>query len=157
MILYILRHGDAKPKHEDPQRGLSDRGREEVKAISAAFSRTKPRIDAIWHSGKTRAAQTAALLAASLRIEDRLRSQDGLGPNDPLPPLLEELNGRTANLVIVGHLPQLGKLISVLLVGEERDLLDLPSAGLVCLEGSGDSWSLSWFLTPELCRNHVLK
>jgi phosphohistidine phosphatase len=151
MLLYIFRHGDAKPKNEDPERGLSDRGREEVKAISAAFARIKPQIDAIWHSGKTRAAQTAALLAGSLHIDERVYSRDGLNPNDPLPPLLEELEAQTKNLLIVGHLPQLGKLISVLLLGGERDLLDLPSAGLVCLEGGGDSWRLNWFLTPELC------
>lgn len=151
MFLYIFRHGDAKPKNEDPERGLSDRGREEVTTICAAFSRIKPQIEAIWHSGKTRAEQTARLLAASLKIDDRVYSRSGLNPNDLLPPLVEELERQGKNLVIVGHLPQLGKLISVLLVGAERELLDLPAAGLVCLEKSGDSWRLDWFLTPELC------
>jgi phosphohistidine phosphatase len=151
MLLYIFRHGDAKPKNEDPERGLSDRGREEVTAVSTVFSRISPRIEAIWHSGKNRAEQTANILAASLKIEGRVQARSGLNPNDPLPPLVEELERRQANLVIVGHLPQLGKLISALLVGEERELLDLPSAGLVCLENSGDSWRLNWFLTPELC------
>ena len=56
-----------------------------------------------------------------------------------------------SNLVIVGHLPQLGRLVSVLLLGSERDLLDLPSAGLVCLERTADSWLINWFLAPELC------
>ena len=74
-----------------------------------------------------------------------------MDPNDPLPPLIEQIEVQEENLVIVGHLPQLGKLISVLLLGEEQNLLDLPSAGLVCLEGSGGSWSLNWFLIPELC------
>jgi phosphohistidine phosphatase len=151
MLLYIFRHGDAKPKNEDPERGLSDRGREEVKAVSAAFARIEPQIEAIWHSGKTRAAQTAKLLAASLGIEERVLPRSGLDPNDPLPPLVGQIAGQEKDLVIVGHLPQLGKLISVLLLGEEQNLLDLPSAGLVCLEGSGDSWSLNWFLVPELC------
>jgi phosphohistidine phosphatase len=151
MFLYIFRHGDAKPKSEDPDRGLSDRGREEVEAVCAAFSRTEPQIEAIWHSGKTRAAQTSGLLAATLGIEKRVFARSGLDPNDPPQPLVEEIEGQDKNVVIVGHLPQLGKLISVLLLGEEHDLLDLPSAGLVCLEGSGDSWRLNWFLTPELC------
>ncbi len=151
MFLYILRHGDAKPKHEDPGRGLSARGRLEVEAVSQVFSRLEPQIDAIWHSGKTRAEQTAAILAAGLRIEERVHARSGLDPNDPLPPLVEELERRDSNLVIVGHLPQLGKLISVLLLGTEQDLLDLPSAGMVCLESSAGSWLLHWFLTPELC------
>jgi phosphohistidine phosphatase len=151
MFLYIFRHGDAKPEREDPQRGLSDRGREEVTAICAVFSRISPQIEEIWHSGKTRAQQTADILAAGLKIEERVHPRSGLNPNDPLPPLVEELERRERNLAIVGHLPQLGKLISVLLLGAEQELLDLPSAGLVCLERTGDSWRLNWFLTPEFC------
>ena len=151
MFLYVFRHGDAKPRHEDPQRGLSDRGREEVQAVCAAFSRSKPQVEAIWHSGKTRAAQTAELLGARLHIDERVRSRSGLNPNDPLPPLLESIGSHDGNLVVVGHLPQLGKLVSALLLGAEQDFLDFPSAGLVCLESSADSWSLNWFLTPELC------
>ena len=151
MLLYIFRHGDAKPKSEDPERGLSDRGRVEVTAICAVFSKINPQVGAIWHSGKTRAEQTANILAASLKIEGRVQGRSGLDPNDPPTPLIEELERRETNLAIVGHLPQLGKLISMLLLGAERELLDLPSAGLVCLENSGDSWRLNWFLTPELC------
>ena len=117
----------------------------------AVFSRISPQIEEIWHSGKTRAQQTADILAAGLKIEERVHPRSGLNPNDPLPPLVEELERRKRNLAIVGHLPQLGKLISVLLLGAEQELLDLPSAGLVCLERTGDSWRLNWFLTPEFC------
>jgi phosphohistidine phosphatase len=151
MFLYVFRHGDAKPKHEDPERSLSDRGREEVQAICTAFSRSKPQVEAIWHSGKTRAAQTAELLGAHLHIDERVSSRSGLNPNDPLPPLVESIRSQRGNLVIVGHLPQLGKLVSMLLLGTEQNILDFPSAGLVCLENSADSWSLNWFLSPELC------
>ena len=151
MLLYVFRHGDAKPKHEDPDRGLSDRGRGEVQAVCAAFSRSKPRVEAIWHSGKTRAAQTAVLLGERLHIDERVRSRSGLNPNDPLLPLVESITSQEGNLVIVGHLPQLGRLVSVLLLGTEQHILDFPSAGLVCLESSADSWSLNWFLTPALC------
>jgi phosphohistidine phosphatase len=151
MFLYILRHGDAKPKHKDPGRGLSLDGRQEVEAVSRVFSRLNPQIDAIWHSGKTRAEQTADILAAHLRKKDRVEAHPGLDPNDPVQPLVEEIGQRDSNLVIVGHLPYLGKLISVLILGKEQNLLDLPSAALVCLENSNGTWILDWFLTPELC------
>jgi phosphohistidine phosphatase len=151
MFLYVLRHGEAKPKNEDPERGLSDRGRDEVAAICAAVSRIAPEIDSVWHSGKTRAEQTAAMLAAALGISDRVRSRSGLDPNDSPSSLVKELNRSDENVVVVGHLPQLGKLISALLVGFERELLDLPTAGLVCMEATGGSWRVNWFLTPELC------
>jgi phosphohistidine phosphatase len=151
MLLYVFRHGDAKPKSQDPERGLTDRGREEVAAVCTVFSKTNPQIEAIWHSGKTRAAQTAELLAAGLEIGDRVDSRSDLNPNDPVSPLVEQIEHQDANLVIVGHLPQLGKLISALLLGREEELLDFPAAGLVCLEKNSDAWLLNWFLTPELC------
>jgi phosphohistidine phosphatase len=151
MFLYVFRHGDAKSKSEDPERALSDRGREEVRAVCSAFSRINPQIDEIWHSGKTRAEQTATLLAAALRFSDPLQSRNGLGPNDSVSPLVEAVERQAGNLVIVGHLPQLGKLVSGLLLGSERPLVDFPSAGLICLEHTGDSWCMNWFLTPDLC------
>ena len=52
MYLYIFRHGEAKSKSEDPERGLTDRGREEVAAVCSVFSKIKPAVDAIWHSGR---------------------------------------------------------------------------------------------------------
>jgi phosphohistidine phosphatase len=151
MFLYVFRHGEAKPKNEDPERGLSDGGRKEVRAVCAVFAGSKPQVDAIWHSGKTRAAQTAGLLGAGLHIDQRVSARSGLNPNDPVPPLVDSIGSQNGNVVIVGHLPQLGKLISVLLLGAEQEFLDLPSAGLVCLESSADSWRLNWFLTPALC------
>jgi phosphohistidine phosphatase len=150
MHLYIMRHGDAKPKNEDPERGLSDRGREEVSAVSGVLSRTGAEIDEIWHSGKRRAEQTAGILADRLKTETRVVPRNGLNPNDSPVLLMGELERRSKNLVIVGHLPQLGRLVSMLLLGAEEDLLDLPAAGLVCLEYSGGSWRMTWFLTPEL-------
>ena len=150
MFLYILRHGDAKPKHEEPERVLSPGGRQEVEAVSRVFSRLNPQIDAIWHSGKARAEQTADILGAHLRRKGRVEAHPGLDPNDPVQPLVEEIGQRDSNLVIVGHLPYLGKLISVLILGKEQNLLDLPSAGLVCLENINGTWILDWFLTPEL-------
>jgi phosphohistidine phosphatase len=145
-----MRHGEAKTKNEDPQRGLSDRGREEVSAVSAVLSRTGVEIDEIWHSGKRRAEQTAGILAERLGSTARVVSRDGLDPNDSPVTLAEELRHRSRNLAIVGHLPQLARLVSVLLLGAEKELLDLPAAALVCLDNSGDSWRMTWFLTPEL-------
>jgi phosphohistidine phosphatase len=150
MFLYIMRHGEAKTKNEDPQRGLSDRGREEVSSVSAVLSRTGVDINEIWHSGKRRAEQTAGILAERLSSGARVVSRDGLDPNDSPGRLVEELQHRSRNLAIVGHLPQLGRLVSVLLLGAEKELLDLPAAGLVCLKNSGDSWRMAWFLTPDL-------
>ena len=114
MFLYVMRHGEAKTKDEDPERGLTERGREEVSSISAVLSRTGARIDEIWHSGKRRAEQTAGILAERLSGEARVVTRNGLNPNDSPGFLVEELEHRSGNLAIVGHLPQLGQPLEVL-------------------------------------------
>ncbi len=154
MFLYILRHGEAKPKHEDPERGLTDLGKAEVRAVSRALALLNPRIEQIWHSGKTRAEQSAAIMAEQLRCAAKVEVHDKLSPNDPVEPLVGQLREMDTDTGIVGHLPHLGKLISALLLGRERNLLDLAAAGLVCLERSADSWLINWYLTPELCFKH---
>jgi phosphohistidine phosphatase len=150
MLVYLLRHGEAKPKEQDPERGLTDAGRAEVQAVARALARLKPRIAEIWHSGKSRAEQSARILAASLGIEERVREHEGLAPNDPVQPLVSELRHGREAVAIVGHLPQLGKLVSVLLLGREETLLDLPAAGLVCLERVETGWVIRWILDPQL-------
>ena len=152
MNLYLVQHAEAVSKAEDPQRPLSDKGRQDIQRVAGYVARRADiLIRQINHSGKTRAEQTAAMLAASLQIQGRLHRQEGLNPNDPAAPVARQVERLQSNLVIVGHLPQLGRLVSVLLLGSERDLLDLPSAGLVCLERTADSWLINWFLAPELC------
>lgn len=151
MLLYLLRHGEAKPKHQDPERGLSERGRGEVQAVARALGRLKPDIDAVWHSGKVRAEQSAEILAGYLKTPCRISRHAQLAPDDAVQPVADEVGRGDSNLLIVGHLPYLGKLASVLLLGSENNLIDWPSAGLMCLERSEGCWLLRWFLIPEIC------
>ena len=151
MLLYVFRHGEARTQSEDPERGLTAAGRAQVAAVSRVFAKTRPEIREIWHSDKARAEQTGAVLADTLRIPERMHMRPGLHPNDPVHPLVESLRQRDANLVIVGHLPHLSRLVSVLLTGTERTLVELPAAGLLCLQRSSAEWRLDWFLTPDFC------
>ncbi|MGH2376556.1 MAG: hypothetical protein ACRDIC_24240 [bacterium] len=54
--------------------------------------------------------------------------------------------------MLVGHLPHLGRLASLLLVGTaERAVIRFQMGGVVCLarDDSG-AWALEWMLVPEL-------
>jgi phosphohistidine phosphatase len=55
--------------------------------------------------------------------------------------------------MLVGHLPFLEKLASVLLCGNEDAKLVLFRYGaIVCLEQKEDkAWAVLWVLTPEMC------
>ena len=55
MNLYLVQHGEAKTKAEDPDRALTDTGKE-LSEKTACFAAEQARVyvDAVFHSGKIR-------------------------------------------------------------------------------------------------------
>ena len=119
MRLYLVQHGDAELKEVDPDRPLTAVGAGDVKRMATFLRGRQLSVSAIWHSGKTRAAQTAELLSEAFAAEGGIRQRDGLAPNDPVGPVRRAVEAAGADLMIVGHLPFLGKHASLLLTGEE--------------------------------------
>jgi len=149
--LYLVQHGEAMSEEVDPQRPLTEKGSAEVSKM-ARFARSADlRVPLIWHSGKLRARQTADLLAVTLQPEEGVRERGGLAPHDPMEPVLKELAARQADLMVVGHLPFLAKLASMLLYGFLADLVAFRPAGVLCMERGPDyRWRFVWMVTPEL-------
>lgn len=152
MRLFLVQHGTAVSKDVDPDRPLSAEGAREVGEMVAFLARRRLSVDEVWHSGKTRARQTAMSLAGALRGA-AVREREGLGPKDDVAPLVEVLRRRDANLMIVGHLPFLSRLASGLLTGDaEREIIAFHNAGVVCLERNEEDlrWRIEWLAAPEL-------
>ena len=152
MHLYLVQHGKAKSKDEDPERHLSESGLQETQSIAEFAKPLGLHVEAVWHSDKPRSVQTAEILASAIKIEAGLVQHNGLTPNDPVKPVTEEIKEAQRDLMIVGHLPFLSKLASRLLIGdEERELVVFQNSGIVCLEtDSGSEWRLVWMVTPGL-------
>ena len=55
MHVFLVHHGPAKPKDEDPKRPLSDSGREDVKRMASFLARSGVVAGRVLHSGKLRA------------------------------------------------------------------------------------------------------
>ncbi len=110
------------------------------------------KVDLIWHSGKLRALETAKIMAEALSLTDAPVARQGLGPLDPIEPIVKQLREREEDLMIVGHLPFLGTLTSALLTGSSSpDLVSFQAGGVACLERlEGGSWCLGWMIGPEL-------
>ncbi len=69
-----------------------------------------------------------------------------LGPNDPVAPIRDQL-ASSAPAVVVGHLPFLDHLASLIVTGDERAApIAFRNAALVAL----DSGKIQWILWPEL-------
>ncbi len=152
MFLYLVQHGEAKKEEEDPSRPLSDKGVEDVKRVGSYISRLNLEVKEIFHSGKARAKQTAELLAGNMRIAKGVTQTDGLAPLDDPGVWAERLKKKKESLILVGHLPHLGKLSSLLLSGDkEKNIIAFKMGGIVCLKRDEvGMWTLQWMITPEM-------
>jgi phosphohistidine phosphatase len=152
MLLYLVRHGEAKREEEDPERGLTDNGFRSARRMGEFLSFMDVSLDAIIHSTKKRAAQTAEAFTESLRPVTGITEEKGLSPNDDPVPWVARANAMTKDTAIVGHLPFLDRLLGLLVLGEAgKTIIDFKTAGTVCLKPAGDGrWIIAWVLSPEV-------
>ena len=152
MKLYLVQHAKAASKQVNLQRSLTEEGLRDVQKGAAFIKPLKLCLDCLWHSGKRRAAETAELLAEVIEIKKAKIARDGLAPNDDVTTLRDELAFSQQDIMIVGHLPFLSKLVSLLLAGSESaDTVAFRNGGIVCLNRSEtEQWQIDWIVTPEL-------
>jgi phosphohistidine phosphatase len=147
-----VRHAEAKQSGEDPSRPLSEKGIQDINRVAAYVSKLDIRIGKIFHSTKIRAKQTAEILFEYLNPLQGMFEVDGLSPLDDPQIWAERLKDVPGDIVLVGHLPHLARLTSLLLFNDtEKNLLSFEPAGMICLRGGeSGTWSLRWMLTPEI-------
>ncbi len=153
MLLFLVRHGEAKSKEINPDRHLTDNGKKEVEKTAEFMKSFNLQVHAVWHSGKTRAEETAQLLGEAFTIEDGIIAREGLTPNSPTPPIRDEIIQLNKNLMIVGHLPFMGKLASLLLSEQESpNIINFEECGILCLERgeNNNQWFIHWLISPGL-------
>lgn len=150
MKLYLVRHGEAKPKDVDPERHLSEKGLEQVTQMAAFMSCAQVKVDEIWHSSKERARRTAKIIAEAVPPQNIVERQ-GLSPDDPVAQIAEEINQLHENIMIVGHLPFVDLLAARLLGGLDKSrTFNFTPAAVLCLEKWESDWSVTWMLDPGL-------
>ena len=150
MHLYLVQHGEATPETEDPARPLTARGREEVRRVAARAATLGIRVAEIRHSGKLRARQTAEILAAPLAPLRGICEGDDLAPDDDPETAKAEIESAGEPLMLVGHLPHLSRLASLLVLGDPgREIIRFRNGAVVCLIAVEGRWLVQWVLTPE--------
>ena len=82
MRIYLMQHGKPVPKEEDPDRPLSDQGKGEVEKVSEFLWKSGVKVQEAFHSGKTRARQTAEIMVSQLNPDVKARERAGLSPLD---------------------------------------------------------------------------
>ena len=154
MKLYLVQHGEALSKAQNPERPLSEQGQSDMERL-AAFLAGDIQVSRVIHSGKERALQTANILAAALSSGAGVEAVDGINPKDPTGPFAQDISNFDGDTLVVGHLPFMAKLTNRLVTGSEDTAVAAFRPGsVVCLESvePGD-WQIQWMLRPELLRN----
>jgi phosphohistidine phosphatase len=150
-VIYLVQHGEAKSKEEDPDRPLTDEGRATVQRVAAWAAKAGVQVGQIRHSGKRRAEQTAAIFADALKPDESVTAYPGLGPKDGVEPVAEALASCPCAVMVVGHLPFLSRLASYLVTGDpETPIVRFRYGGLVGLAQDEQKWTLACLVPPEL-------
>lgn len=147
-----MRHGQPVSTEENPERPLSQHGKKDVEKMAEFLRGAGVKIDQALHSGKARARQTAAIVASRLNPKLVLQESPGLGPLDDVTMIVKQISEAKKDLLIAGHMPHLGKLLALLVIGNQlARVVDLQQGGVVCLEKDEiDRWSVVWVLVPEI-------
>ncbi len=155
MRLYLAQHGEAVSGDVDPSRPLSGVGRGDAVAVAEFLAGAGVRVARALSSGKRRAKETAEILAAAVAPGvDVDEMAAGLAPNDLTYWLATEAEGWTADTLVVGHLPFMGRAVSRLVTRADAPVIVAFIPGtVVCLERSTlGAWTVLWMITPDLVR-----
>ena len=153
MAILLVQHGLSLAKEVDPERGLSEKGRKIVNDMAALANQKKVSVKRIFHSGKKRALQTARIFALAIGPSEKVEPIDGINPTDDVKKFADSFNFDDEDIMLVGHLPFLEKLVSYLITGSEEFLpVKFQNAGIICLEKSDqtDRFFIKWTLMPEI-------
>ncbi len=143
-----MQHGKSNPEDIDPKKSLSDEGKRETQKIAIYLSEINLKPYEIIHSTKLRAKQTADIIAKILKI-DNVKEVEGLNPLDDPGIWYEKIKNIENDIMIIGHLPHLSRLASLLLKSNE-EIIKFRYSGVLCLEKEDSQYKIRWYITPDL-------
>ena len=164
MRLLVVRHAIAEDREtfgatgrDDASRPLTDGGKRKMNRAARGLRHLVPTIDALVASPLTRAQETAEIIREAYNL-DRVETAAELEPDRPLGDVLAGLARYSGELVtVVGHEPQLSRLVTYLVAGVDRSGVELKKGGACLLEFDGrlraGGGELLWALRPANLRD----
>lgn len=152
MNLYLIRHGDSETDKPDEQRALTKEGQQAASKASGWVTKNIEKPQILFASPLKRAQETAEPFAKGWDVN--IEKAEWLRANVEPSAVIEELKKRKEqNVVLVGHLPNLGLLLGALVWGLPPKEVVIPKCGIAYLEVK--SWEpgnskLKWMITPDL-------
>lgn len=160
MKLYLLRHGEAHDIGEegirmDKDRFLTPMGEIQVRRAAATLAKNRIAIDTVLTSPYPRARRSAEIVVECLPRKPKLIDCPALMPSSDLEQVIGVLLKRSPGekILLVGHVPLLGAIVSYLVWGRGQPEVTFRKAGMACLSilrlGPKPAARLEWLLTPE--------
>ena len=150
MILYVMRHAEAvegSDTLQDDWRYLTDKGRLAAKKVSSLIVKYGSRPKLAITSPLTRAVQTAEIVTEKAGIKKMVVASELLLPGAGIDALVTHLKNckDDKRVMLVGHEPQLGSLVAILL-GHGDEQISLKKGACVALELDPDKAEPARFL-----------
>lgn len=138
MILYVMRHAEAVEATDtlqDEWRYLTEKGRAAAKQCVASIAKYGPKPRLTITSPLTRAVQTAEIAAEKACRKNVVVASELLLPGADISELVKQLKEQmdVKRIMLVGHEPQLGRLVATLL-GREKAAIALKKGACVTLK-----------------------
>lgn len=152
MAIYIVQHGKNLSKDEDPDKGLSDQGQKETRLIAGVANGYNIKVSKIIHSGIKRAAQTADILKTYFAPEEGVVSVDNMNPLSDAVSFSKTIE-MDSNIMLVGHLPFLERLVSYLVIGRsDHCIFKLQNSGILCVDriDTLEHPVIKWGIMPDI-------
>jgi phosphohistidine phosphatase len=165
MELIIVRHGIAEPlgkrnEFSDEKRVLTAEGRSRMREIVKGLVKLGVEVDSILTSPLARALETAEIVAGAVGFNKKdIKSTDNLSPGAACEGLFAEIksNPGAETVVLVGHQPDLGILVSKIIHGTPNPSSIQLKKGSICSISVTETvptlrGELMWLLTPRHLR-----
>jgi phosphohistidine phosphatase len=154
MEIYLMQHGPALPKEQDPEEGLGPEGKERIHASGQALKKMGVTFDAVLSSPKKRSKETAAIVAEEVGfpLEKVIETKNvkAMAPPQDTVQALSEVS-EAQRVLIAGHLPSVAEVASFLLTEGSKAAVQFEMGGCCCIdvdELPTHSGRLRWYLTP---------
>jgi len=153
MDLYFVRHGTAVERSEDlpdTTRPLTHEGLDRTRSLARLLKRMGIRWDVLLTSPLVRTVETAQLLVDA-GIASEIVLYPPLAPGGDFQLFKAWLGEHPSGVVaLVGHQPDLGAWLELLLVGESKGAIPLKKSGVARLEWQKTYGELRWLLPPKV-------
>jgi len=163
MELLVVRHAIAEDREayaasgrDDALRPLTARGARKMRRAARGLRELVPAIDVLVTSPLTRASETAEIIRRAYKL-DAIETAPVLQPSSVLDDVVSWLARFETGVVgIVGHEPQLGRLVTCFLTGTDRSAVELKKGAACLIEfeerpGAGKG-TLIWSVPPRTLR-----